>query len=77
MGNSVLTQKSKNGLMLEKVYKCKSSNQFIFIYFWLSWVFVAGRGLSLVEASGGYSSLRCVGFSLRWLLLLRSTGSRL
>ena len=24
----------------------------------------------------GYSSLRCAGFSLRWLLLLRSTGSR-
>ena len=48
-----------------------------FIYvFWLHWVFVAAHGLSLVEASGGYSSLRCVGFSLRWLLLLRSTGSR-
>ena len=27
-------------------------------------------------ASGGYSSLRCTGFSLWWLLLLRSTGSR-
>ena len=25
----------------------------------------------------GYSSLRCVGLSLRWLLLLRSAGSRL
>ena len=33
------------------------------------------RGLSLVAASGGYSSLRCVGFSLWWLLLLWSTGS--
>ena len=32
--------------------------------------------LSLVAASGGYSSLHCVGFSLRWLLLLQSTGSR-
>ena len=31
---------------------------------------------SLVAASGGYSSLWCVGFSLRWLLLLWSTGSR-
>ena len=52
-------------------------NTFIlFIYFWLCWVFVAVRGLSLVVASGGYSSLRCTGFSLRWLLLLRSTGSR-
>ena len=46
----------------------------LFIYFWLRWVFVAVRGLSLVVASGGYSSLRCTGFSLRWLLLLQSTG---
>ena len=49
---------------------------YLFIYFWLRWVFVAARGLSLVAASGGYSSLQCVGFSLLWLLLLRSTGSR-
>ena len=48
----------------------------LFIYFWLCWVFVAERGLSLVAASGGYSSLRCTGFSLSWLLLLWSTGSR-
>ena len=37
---------------------------------------VAVRGLSLVAVSGGYSSLPCKGFSLRWLLLLRNTGSR-
>ena len=49
---------------------------FFKIYFWLCWVFVAVRRLSLVAASGGYSSLRCMGFSLRWLLSLRSTGSR-
>ena len=49
---------------------------YLFIYFWLCWVFVAVRGLSLVAASGGYSSLSCAGFSLWWLLLLRSTGSR-
>ena len=48
----------------------------IFIYFWLCWVFIAACGLSLVAASKGYSSLQCVGFSLRWLLLLQSTGSR-
>ena len=48
----------------------------LFNYFWLHWVFVAARGLSLVAASGGYSSLRCAGFLLLWLLLLRSTGSR-
>ena len=35
------------------------------------------RGLSLVAASRGYSSLQCAGFSLQWLLLLQSTGSRL
>ena len=47
-----------------------------FIYFWLPWVFVAVRGLSLVAAGGGYSSLWCAGFSLWWLLLLQSMGSR-
>ena len=47
-----------------------------FIYFWLHWVFIATCKLSLVVASGGYSSLQCTGFSLRWLLLLRSTGFR-
>ena len=45
-------------------------------FFWPRWVFVAARGLSLVAASRRYSSLPCAGFSLRWLLLLRSTGSR-
>ena len=49
---------------------------FCFCFFWLRWVFVAARGLSLVAMSGGYSSLWCVGFSLRWLLLLRTMGSR-
>ena len=49
---------------------------YLFIYFWLHWVFIAARRLSLVAASGGYSSLQCAGFSLQWLLLSRSTGSR-
>ena len=49
-------------------------NLFIYIYFWLCWVFVSVRGLSLVVASGGHSSLRCVGLSLSRPLLLRSTG---
>ena len=47
---------------------------FIF-YFWLCWVFVSVRGLSLVVASGGHSSSLCAGLSLSWPLL-RSTGSR-
>ena len=49
---------------------------FIYVYFWLCWVFVAVHGLSLVAVNGGYSSLRHVGFSLWWLLLLWSTSSR-
>ena len=48
----------------------------LFIYFWLRWVFVAARGLSLVVASRGYSLLQCACFSLQWLLLLQSKGSR-
>ena len=51
------------------------ANLFIY-YFWLCWVFVAVQGLCLVVASAGYSSLRCMGFSLQWLLLLWSMGSR-
>ena len=49
---------------------------FFLILFLLRWVFVAAHGLSLIAASGGYSSLRCAGFSSRWLLLLRSMVSR-
>ena len=47
-----------------------------FFFFWLCWVFVSVRGLSLVAASRGHSSSRCVGLSLSWPLLLRSIGSR-
>ena len=37
---------------------------YLFIYFWLCWIFVSVRGLSLVAASGGHSSSRCAGLSL-------------
>ena len=47
-----------------------------YTFFWLCWVFVAVHGLSLVAVSRGYSSLQQAGFSLWWLLLLWSTGSR-
>ena len=51
----------------------RTALRFLFFgFFWLRWVFVAVRGLSLVAASGGYSLLQCTGFSLRWLLLLQS-----
>ena len=36
---------------------------YFFIFFWLCWVFVSVRGLSLVVASGGHSSSRCAGLS--------------
>ena len=49
---------------------------FIYFYFRLCCVFVVACGLSLAAASGGYSSFWCAGFSLQWLLLLRSMGSR-
>ena len=47
------------------VYCYKVNGVFFFnlFYFRLCWVFVAVRGLSLVVVSGGYSSLRCAGFS--------------
>ena len=39
-------------------------------------VFVAVRGLSLVAGSGGYFAAAVRGFSLGWLLLFQSSGSR-
>ena len=50
----------------------------IFLGGWgvLRWAFIDVRGLSLVAASGDYSSLWCTDFSLGWLLLLQSMGSR-
>ena len=53
-----------------------SDHKWFFLCFWLCWVFVPVHGLSLVMVNSGYSSFRCAGFSLSWLLLLRSTGSR-
>ena len=50
---------------------------FIYLYiFWLCWVFISMRGLSLVAVSGGHSSSRCLGLSLSRPLLLWSTSSR-
>ena len=63
----VLSSKTKDPF---KVFFFKKINLYIlFIYFWLCWVFVAAHGLSLIEVSGAYSSLRCAGFSSRWLLV--------
>ena len=49
---------------------------FYFIIFCLCWVFMAACGLSLVAMSEGCFSLQHRGFSLWWLHLLQSTGSR-
>ena len=48
----------------------------LFLYLWLSWVFVSVQGLSPAAASGGHSSLRCTGLSPSRPPLLWSTGSR-
>ena len=52
-------------------------NNHLFTYFWLCWVFVALHRLSLVLVSEGHPWLQCAGFSLLWLHLLWSTGSRI
>ena len=59
------------------IYLFKNFYLSLLTYFWLHWVLFAAHGLSLVVASRGYSLLQCAGFSLRWLLLLLSMGSRL
>ena len=74
--SSLSNQSPEEGFCLEGYFpSCCFFNKFI--YFWLRWVFVAVRRLSLVAGSGGYSLLWCAGFSSRWLLLLRSLDSRL
>ena len=51
-------------------------------FFFLIYLFWAAFGLCCYAwtfsscSQRGYSSLRCAGFALRWLLLLRSMGSR-
>ena len=61
---------------LSSKFKSFATVLIVFFFFWLHWVFIAALGLSLVAVSGGYSSLWCAGFSLRWLLLLQSMSSR-
>ena len=50
---------------------------YLFIYFRLLRILVAASRLSLVAGNGGYSVVvMCESFSLQWLLLLQSRGSR-
>ena len=45
---------------LMKIFKQTEKKKDKFFFFWPHWVFVAAHGLSLVAASGVYSSLRCM-----------------
>ena len=76
--HNVYSVKTRTNKWVQKVRIQHKHTVFFFnvFIFWLRWVFVAVHGLSLVAVSGGYSSLRYTGFSLHWLLLLQSTGSR-
>ena len=71
-GNSPSPRASRRSTATPSTWALTHWNSFFFlinfIYVWLLWVFVAVHGLSLVVASGG--------FSLWWLLLVWSTGSR-
>ena len=53
---------------------------YLFDYFWLCWVFVAARRLSLVAAGGGLLFVEVCGLLMRWLLVvahrLSSCGAR-
>ena len=67
----------KDKLLFLIVHSSSFNTFFLFIYlFWLCWVLIAAHGLSLVAASGGCFLLQCAGFSLWWLPLLWSRGSR-
>ena len=59
------------------VFQIRKFVYFLFCYlfhFWLRWVYIALRGLSLVSESGGRPWLRCAGL-MPWLLLLQCVGS--
>ena len=67
-------QESNPVVLLQSQYFFKNKFIYLFIFGCVGSLLLCR--LSLVVASRGYSSLRCAGFSLWWLLLLRSTGSR-
>ena len=51
-------------------------NFYLCTYFWLCWVFIAARAFLQLQRVGATLQLLCAGFSLQWLLLLWSSGSR-
>ena len=69
-----MLSKEQGSLPMLKVNLTAPTFFFLFLFFIFG---CAGSPqLSLVAVSVGYSSLWYMGFSLRWLLLLRSIGSR-
>ena len=48
----------------------------IYCLFWLHWIFIAVHGPSLISGGGSYSPVMVRGLLMRWLLLLRNTGSK-
>ena len=75
-GFKMATESKEGSYSLHALSYLKGRGENQLSFFWLCCVFIAARRPSLVVASRCYSSLRCVGFSLQWLLFLRSTGSR-
>ena len=68
-----LERKKQNCLYLQMTGFFK---KFIYFIFGCVGSLLLHAGFSLVMASRGYSLLQCMGFSLRWFLLLWSMGSR-
>ena len=66
-------QNDNPGILTVNSYKKKFMYLF---YFGLWWVFVVCSGFSPVEASRGYSSSKCTGFSLWWFFLSQSIGAK-
>ena len=70
---STLTASNQGFLPFLSARKLSHSNLCFFFFNYLC--LCRCIGFPLVSVSRGYSSLRCVGFSLWWLLLLQSRGS--
>ena len=77
---NAIARKNESQVRSRKVFKeIHPSAIYVYSFFFLFWlilVFVATQGLSLVAMRQGYLLSWCLGFSLRWLLLLQRTGSR-
>ena len=49
----------------------------LFYYFWLCWIFLCSQAFLWLQQAGATVQLQRAGFSLWWLFLLWSTGSRM